>query len=111
MSSPDNDSTTRAMADPSPSPSPMFRRPPKAPQSNAGAVKTVKGAGFFLAYALGAVGLWFSLFNSSTSARVQTAVWSPNGKTSTEPFDNMLFVLACMGACGVFDTVVAARYA
>ena len=78
--------------------------PPKL--DDAGSNSTVKGRRFFFALALGAVGLWHS-FSPSTAERVHKAVFTPDGRTGTEPLDNLLFSFACIGFCGLFDMCVA----
>jgi hypothetical protein len=67
----------------------------------------VKGASFYFALVVGAIGCYFSFLNPDTAQRVQKAVLQPDGVTETEFRDNLVFSCACIFICGMFDLLVA----
>ena len=77
---------------------------PKAEKSDAGSNTIKLAPPLFVALALGTLGCYFTF--GPTAARVQKAVFSPDGVTPGESLDNFLFSLACIGFCGLFDALV-----
>ena len=84
------------------------KKPTEAP-SDAGGNKTVMGVRFILAWVLGAAGIYHMGFGPF-STRAIRAVWHPDGTSANEPLDNLMFSFACIGLCGLFDVLAAARF-
>lgn len=87
---------------------PTTKFPPK--ESDAGSNKTVKGFRFFLGWAVAALG-GYHCFVGPNAGRVHRAMYeyAADGPP-TQALDHMFIAFACIGFCGLFDTLVAARF-
>ena len=88
---------------------PTSKAAPKK-ESDAGSNKTVKGFRFLSAWALSAFGV-YQCFVGPNSGRVHKAMYSYTADgPETQPLDHMYIAFACIGFCGLFDTMIAARF-